>query len=195
MSILAAAMVLATGTPVAATTSDNASVRFVPRQVRFQDFTNYISEDTENITNCLPISKVATPSITVNDIIIQSQNVLGIGKLHLAAIFKMSRQNLDNLIKNTEQKPTSETELRALQVKNALDVISGLCPYKLGASTMTCKIKGRRLLDELSENAINLAEVRFFAQEIAKRIQTNYQSNLPESMTKNQEFMDTFNAI
>ena len=181
--------------PVAATTADNASIRIVPLVVRFQNSTNCVSEVTGEITNCLPISKIATPSVTVQDIIVESQSILGIGKLHLAAIFKMSRQNLDNLIKNTEQKPTPETETRALQVKKALEVISELCPYKLGASTMTCKINGRRLLDELSENEINLAEVRLFAQEIAKRIQTNYQSNLPERVTKNQEFMDTFNAI
>ena len=181
--------------PVAATTADNASIRIVPLVVRFQNSTNCVSELTGEITNCLPISKIAPPSVTVQDIIMESQSILGIGKLHLAAIFKMSRQNLDNLIKNTEQKPTSETETRALQVKKALEIISELCPYKLGASTMTCKINGRRLLDELSENEINLAEVRLFAQEIAKRIQTNYQSNLPERVTKNQEFMDTFNAI
>lgn len=181
--------------PVAATTADNASIRIVPLAVRFQNLTNCVLEDAREITNCLPVSKAATPSVTVGDIIMQSQDILGIGKLHLAAIFKMSRQNLDNLIKNTEQKPAPETEKRALQVKKALDVISWLCPYKLGASTMTCKINGRRLLDELSENEINLAEVRLFAQEIAKRIQTNYHSNLPESVAKNQEFMDTFNAI
>jgi hypothetical protein len=120
---------------------------------------------------------------------------LGIGKLHLAAIFKMSRQNLDNLIKNTDQKPTPETETRALQVKGALQLISDLCPYKLGASTMTCKINGRRLLDELSNDEIDLVKVRLFAQEITKRIQTNHQSNLPDSVRKNQEFMDTFNSI
>ncbi len=195
MGILAMAMTLAASAPVAATTSDNASVRVVPRPVRFQDFTDCTSEDTRNITNCLALSKAVTSSVTVNDIIIQSQNILGIGKLHLAAIFKMSRQNLDNLIKNTEQKPTPETETRVLQVKKALDVISRLCPYKLGASTMTCKINGRRLLDELSENEINLAEVRLFSQEIAKRIQTNNQSNLSGKVANNQEFMDTFNAI
>lgn len=182
-------------TPVAATTADMAPVRILPFVYKVPCLTNCGSVEAGIITNSLHHPKAAAPSVTVQDVIIQSQNILGIGKLHLAAVFKMSRQNLDNLIKNTEQKPTSETESRALQVKKALDVISGLCPYKLGASTMTCKIKGRRLLDELSENEINLAEVRFFAQEIAKRIQTNYQSNLPESMTKNQEFMDTFNAI
>lgn len=179
----------------AATTADNASIRIVPLVVRFQNSTDCISAVTAEITNCLPISKIAPPSVTVQDMIMESQSILGIGKLHLAAIFKMSRQNLDNLIKNTEQKPTPETETRALQVKKALEVISELCPYKLGASTMTCKINARRLLDELSENEINFAEVRIFAQEIANRIQTNYQSNLPERMTKNQEFMDTFNAI
>ena len=179
----------------AATTADNASIRIVPLVVRFQNSTDCISAVTAEITNCLPISKIAPPSVTVQDMIMESQSILGIGKLHLAAIFKMSRQNLDNLIKNTEQKPTPETETRALQVKKALEVISELCPYKLGASTMTCKINARRLLDELSENEINLAEVRLFAQEITKRIQTNFQSNLPERVAKNQEFMDTFNAI
>ena len=181
--------------PPAATTADIASVRTVPFVFRFQNLNNCVSDGGGTITNCLPAPKAATPSVTVQDVIIQSQNILGIGKLHLATIFKMSRQNLDNLIKNTEQKPTPETETRALQVKEALEVISEVCPYKLGASTMTCKINGRRLLDELSENEIYLAEVRLFAQEIAKRIQTNYQSNLPESVTKNQEFMDTFNSI
>lgn len=181
-------------TPAAATTADIASVRIVPCLFKFQNLTNCASEEGV-ITNSLPLPKVAAPSVTVQDVIIQSQNILGIGKLHLAAVFKMSRQNLDNLIKNTEQKPTPETESRALQVKKALEVISGLCPYKLGASTMICKINARRLLDELSEDEINLAEVRLFAQEIAKRIQTNHQSNLPESVAKNQEFMDTFNAI
>lgn len=194
MGVGVLAMALAIN-PAAATTADNASIRIVPLVVRFQNSTDCVSAVTGEITNCLPTSKIAPPSVTVQDIIMESQSILGIGKLHLAAIFKMSRQNLDNLIKNTEQKPTPETETRALQVKKALEVISELCPYKLGASTMTCKINGRRLLDELSENEINLAEVRLFAQEIAKRIQTNYQSNLPERVTKNQEFMDIFNAI
>lgn len=192
IGVLAMALVV---TPTAATTADIASVRIVPCLFKFQNLTNFALEEGRVITNSLPLPKEATPSITVQDVIIQSQNILGIGKLHLAAVFKMSRQNLDNLIKNTEQKPTPETESRALQVKKALGVISGLCPYKLGASAMTCKINGRRLLDELSEDEINLAEVRLFAQEIAKRIQTNHQSNLPESVAKNQEFMDTFNAI
>lgn len=182
-------------TPVAATTADMASVRILPFVFKDPCLTNCDSVEAGIITNSLHQAKAVAPSVTVQDVIIRSQNTLGIGKLHLAAVFKMSRQNLDNLIKNTEQKPTSETESRALQVQKVLDVISELCPYKLGASTMTCKRNGRRLLDELSENEINLSEVRLFAQEIAKRIQTNYQSNLPESMTKNQEFMDTFNAI
>ncbi|MBE0472212.1 MAG: hypothetical protein IBX55_22230 [Methyloprofundus sp.] len=178
-----------------ATTADKASVRIVPCFFKAQNLTNCASEEGGAITNCLPLPKAATPSVTVQDVIIQSQNILGIGKLHLANIFKMSRQNLDKLIKNTEQKPTSETETRVLQVKKALEVISEICPYKLGASSMTCKINGRRLLDELSEDEINLAEVRIFSQEIVKRIKTNHQSNLPERVTKNQEFMDTFNSI
>ena len=180
--------------PATATTADRASVRIVPFVVSRPSLTNYDSEDVGAITNSLPPPIVATPSITIQDIIMQSQNILGIGKLHLASIFKMSRQNLDNLIKNAEQKPNPETETRALQVKKALEVISEFCPYKLGASTMTCKIDGRRLLDELSEDEINLDEVRIFSQEIAKRIQVSHQSNLPERVTKNQEFMDTFNA-
>jgi hypothetical protein len=191
IGVLAMALVI---NPAAATTADNASVRFVPYVDTLQNLSHCVSDVTGEITNCLPVSKAVTPSVTVHDIIMQSQNILGIGKLHLAAIFKMSRQNLDNLIKNTEQKPTPETETRVLQVKEALEVISGLCPYKLGASTMTCKINGRRLLDELSNNEINLAEVRLFAQEITKRIQVSHQSNLPESVIKNQEFMDTFNS-
>lgn len=194
MGIGALAMALVVN-PVAATTADNASIRIVPIAFRFQNFTNCTLEVTNEITNCLPVSNEATPSVTVQDIIVESQGILGIGKLHLAAIFKMSRQNLDNLIKNTDQRPMPETETRALKVKEALQVVSELCPYKLGASTMTCKINGRRLLDELTNNEIDLAKVRLFAQEIAKRIQANHQANLPESVIKNQEFMDTFNAI
>lgn len=182
-------------TPAAATTADIASVRIVPCFFRFQTLTNCASEEGGAITNSLPLPRAAIPSVTVQDVIIKSLNILGIGKLHLANIFKMSRQNLDKLIKNTEQKPTPETETRALQVKKALEVISEICPYKLGASTMTCKINGRRLLDELSEDEINLTKVRIFSQEIVKRIQTNHQSNLPERVIKNQEFMDTFNSI
>lgn len=178
-----------------ATTADIASVSIVPFAVGFSSLTNCDSREIGVITNSLILPEAATPSITVQDIIIQSQNILGIGKLHLASIFKMSRQNLDNLIKSTDQKPNLETETRALQVKNALEVISEFCPYKIGASTMTCKINGRRLLDELSEDEIDLDEVRIFSQEIAKRIQTTQQSNLPERAIKNQEFMDTFNAI
>lgn len=179
----------------AATTADMASVRIVPFVARFQGITNCDSEGIGTITNSLPLPKATVPSVTVQDVIMQSQNVLGIGKLHLAGIFKMSRQNLDNLIKNAEQKPNPETEARALQVRKALEVISELCPYKIGASTMTCKINGRRLLDELSEDKIKFDEVKIFSQEIAKRIQTNQQSNLSEKIIRNQEFTDTFNAI
>jgi hypothetical protein len=181
--------------PAVATTADMASIRIVPCVVRFQSLTNCDSEDLGAITNSSPLPKATHPSLTVQDVIIQSQNILGIGKLHLANVFKMSRQNLDNLIKNAEQKPNPETEARALQVRKALEVISELCPYKIGASTMTCKINDRRLLDELSEDKINLEEVKIFSKEIAKRIQTNQQSNLSEKIIKNQEFMDTFNAI
>lgn len=181
--------------PAVATTADMASIRIVPCVVRFQSLTNCDSEDLGAVTNSSPLPKTTIPSVTVQDVIVQSQNILGIGKLHLASIFKMSRQNLDNLIKNAEQKPNPETETRSLQVKKALEVISEFCPYKIGASTMTCKINGRRLFDELSEDEINLAEVRVFSQEIAKRIQTNHQSSLPKRVIKNQEFMDTFNAI
>jgi hypothetical protein len=58
-----------------------------------------------------------------------------------------------------------------------LDIISEICPYKLGASTMTCRIDGKRLFDELAENEIDLAQVRLFIQEINKRIQLYYNSN------------------
>jgi hypothetical protein len=146
------------------------------------------------ITNYLPIQK-AESSLTIPDVIVQAQNILGISKSHLAAIFKMSRQNLDNLLKNNEQKPMHETEARAMQVKQALDIISEICPYKLGASTMTCKIDGKRLFDELTEHEINLTQVRLFAREINKRIHSQPQSNLPENVKRNQEFIDTFNAI
>jgi hypothetical protein len=152
-----------------------------------------ITEFSGEITNFLPVLK-AESSITVPDVIRQAKNTLGISKLHLAAVFKMTRQNLDNLLKNDEQKPTQETEARAIHVKKALDIVSEFCPYKLGASTMTCRINGRRLFDELAENEIHLAQVRLFAQEINKRISTQQQSNLPESVIRNQEFIDTFNA-
>jgi len=146
------------------------------------------------ITNYLSVQK-AESSLTIPDVIVQAQNILGISKLHLAAVFKMSRQNLDNLLKNNEQVPTQDTEARAMQVKQALDIISEICPYKLGASTMTCRIDGKRLFDELAENEIDLHQVRVFTQEINKRIQLQQQSSLPESIIKNQEFIDTFNAI
>ena len=151
------------------------------------------SEFSGTITNYLPIQK-AESSVTVPDVILQAKNTLGISKLHLAEIFKMTRQNLDNLLKNNEQKPTQETEARAMQVKKALDIVSELSPYKLGASTMTCRINGRRLFDELAEKEINYAQVGLFAQEINKRISTQQQSNFPESVIRNQEFIDNFNA-
>ena len=146
------------------------------------------------ITNYFPAQK-AKSSLTIPDVIVQAKNILGISKLHLATIFKMSRQNLDNLLKNNEQMPTQETEARAIKVKQALDIISEICPYKLGASTMTCRIDGKRLFDELTEHEINLAQVQLFAGEINKRIHLQQQSNLPERVLRNQEFIDTFNAI
>ena len=152
-----------------------------------------VPESPGAITTYLPVKK-AESSVTVPDVILQAKNTLGISKLHLSAIFKMTRQNLDNLLKNKEQKPTQETEARAMEVKRALDTISNLCPYKLGASTMTCRINGRRLFDELAENEINLVQVTLFAQEINKRISTQQQSNLPENVISNQEFIDIFNA-
>lgn len=146
------------------------------------------------ITNYLPIQKTES-SVTVPDVILQAKNTLGISKLHLAAIFKMTRQNLDNLLKNNEQKPTQETEARAIQVKKALDIVSELCPHKLGASTITCRINGRRLFDELAESEINLVQIKIFAQEINKRIIAQYKSNIPENILRSQEFTDTFNAV
>lgn len=189
----ALAMVLAVN-PTPATTSDMASIRFLICPVKCEAVYSGNPEELGKITNYFPAMRVVS-SVTIPDVIEQAQNILGISKQHLAVVFGTSRQNLYNLLKNNEQVPTQETEARAMQVKQALDIISEICPYKLGASTMTCRIDGRRLLDELSESEINLAQVRVFAQEINKRIQAQQQSNLPESIIRNQEFIDTFNAI
>ncbi|NOT83587.1 MAG: hypothetical protein HOP02_02160 [Methylococcaceae bacterium] len=145
------------------------------------------------ITNYLPVQKTES-SLTIPDVIMQAQNILGISKQHLTFVFDTSRQNLYNLLNNNEQVPKSETVARAIQVKQALDIIAEICPHKLGASTMTCRIDGRRLFDELIAREINLAQVKVFAQEINKRISTQQQSNIPESVIRNQEFIDTFNA-
>jgi hypothetical protein len=152
------------------------------------------SEFSGAITNYLPIKK-AESVLTVPDVILQAKNTLGISKLHLAAVFKMTRQNLDNLLKNDKQKPTQETEARAKQVKKVLDIVSELCPHKLGASTMTCRINERRLFDELAESEINLAQIKIFAQEINKRINAQNKFKIPENILRNQEFTDTFNAV
>jgi hypothetical protein len=74
----------------------------------------YAPSSSGPITNYLSLQK-AESSLTIPDVIVQAQNILGISKLHLAAVFKMSRQNLDNLLKNNEQAPTQETEARAMQ--------------------------------------------------------------------------------
>lgn len=152
------------------------------------------SESSGAITNYLPIKKIES-SVTVPDVILQAKNILGINKFHLATVFTMSRQNLDNLLKNKEQRPTQETEARAMQVKQALEVISEYCPYKVGASAMTCRINGRRLIDELTETEINLDQIIIFAKEINKRINTQNKSNIPENILRSQEFIDTFNAV
>ncbi len=188
------AVLLVTATSAITTTLASGAVRFVP--TRLQLASNCISENSDTITNSLPGSYSAMhPSLTVRDIIISSQDILGIGKLHLAKIFKMSRQNLDNLLKKPDQKPTQETEERAWQIKKALDLIAEHCPYKLGASTITCKINNRNLLVALSEDVTDFEEIKMFSREISRRIQTNLESNLPEKVKRNQEFMDTFNAV
>ena len=136
----------------------------------------------------------AESSLAVADAIVQARNILGISKLHLAAVFKMSRQNLDNLL-NNKQVPTQEIKTRSMQVKQALAVISKTCPYKLGASALSCKIDGKRLFDVLTENTIDLAQVDIFTHEINKRIRLQEEpSSLPDSVIKNQEYIDAFNA-
>lgn len=149
----------------------------------------------ESLLNRIHKPQETDSSLTISDVIEEANNILGISKLHLAEVFDTSRQNLYNLLKNGNQVPTQETEERAAQVKEALDIISSICPYKLGASTMTCLINGERLYDELTKSNINLDKVRIFAQAINKRISIQQQSNLSEGMVKNQEFIDTYNAI
>lgn len=149
----------------------------------------------KEITNYLPSPPQPSELAAVSDIIGQAQTVLGISKQHLASIFGISRQNLYNLIGNHEQVPTPDTAARAWQVKKALDVIAQACPYQLGASTMTCRINGQRLLDELLAQDIDLGQVRLFAQAIAKRIHTQQAARFSDKTIRDQEFMDTVNVI
>jgi hypothetical protein len=154
-----------------------------------------ISQAPKEITNYLPSPQQPSELAAVSDIIGQAQTVLGISKQHLASIFGISRQNLYNLIGNHEQIPTPDTAARAWQVKKALEVIAEECPYQLGASTMTCRINGQRLLDELLAQDIDLGQVRLFAQAIAKRIHTQQAASFSDKTIRGQEFMDTVNVI
>ncbi len=152
------------------------------------------SDKAKPISNYLPEQK--SKSILVfKDIIVEAQNVLGISKTHLALIFKMSRQNLDYLLKNNEKIPRPDTQKRIINVKKALDIIHRVYPHKLGASTLTYRNNGDRLFDVLINDDIDFGKVKSFTEKINEHIRLQQQSSLPESVIKNQEFIDSFNAI
>jgi len=131
----------------------------------------------------------------VKDVIQQADKQLGLSKQHLAQIFGVSRQNLYNLLNNADQTPNRETEDRAKQVNKALDVINSIYPHKLGASTLTVRIDDKRLFDVLKEDEICLEQVKHFSEVIAKRISRQSQSNLPERIAEQEEFLMRPNSV
>lgn len=148
----------------------------------------------ESPSNYFPIEQ-HEHGLTVSDIIQHADKTLGLSKQHLAKIFLISRQNLYNLLNNPDQKPNQETESRAKQVNEALKVVSAIFPHKLGASTLTVRIDNKRLFDVLTENSIDLEQVKKFSVAIAKRINKQSQPTLPEHAIKREEFLNRPNAV
>lgn len=149
------------------------------------------SESPSNFVSFDPETKV----FAVGDVIQRTEAALGLSRQHIAKIFKSSRQNIYNLLNNLEQKPNPETEKRARQVNEALDAIREIYPYKLGASVLTVRIEEKRLFDVLTEDRIDIDEVKRFTETIAKRIGKQTQLILPESVVEQQEFLNRPNAI
>ena len=177
------------GMPALATTGTNENITtyFLPQLSE-----NSLTSKTPS--SYFPIAQ-QTDSITVGDVIRQAEKILGLSKQHLAKVFLTSRQNLYNLLNNLEQKPQQETENRAKQVNEALNIISSNCPHKLGASTLTVRIENKRLFDILTSENINLEHVTMFSETIAKRINKQSQPTLPEHIAKQEEFLNRPNAI
>jgi hypothetical protein len=181
-----AAMALG-GMAEATTGTNTAPTYFVP------NISVYV-QVAQSPSNYLPAVQQAE-SVTVVDVIQRAEKTLGLSKQHLAKVFLTSRQNLYNLLKNPEQKPQQETENRAKKVNEALNIISSNCPHKLGASTLTVKIEDKRLFDILINDNINLEQVALFSNVIAKRINKQSASALPEHIAKQEEFLNRPNAI
>lgn len=177
------------GIPAIATTgtNENLTIYFLPQ----------LSENSLALgtpSSYFPIAQQAD-SLTVGDVIQQAEKILGLSKQHLAKVFLTSRQNLYNLLNNPEQKPQQETEKRAKQVNEALNIISSNCPHKLGASTLTVRIENKRLFDILTSENIDLEQVTIFSKTIANRINKQSQSTLPVHIAKQEEFLNRPNAI
>jgi hypothetical protein len=177
------------GMPAIATTgtNENITIYFLPR----------LSENSpalENPSNYFPIDQ-QIDILTVTDVIHRAEKILGLSKQHLAKVFLTTRQNLHNLLTKLEQKPNQKTENRAQQVNEALSIISSNCPHRLGASTLTMRIDDKRLFDILTSESINLEQVAIFSKTIAKRINKQSQSTLPDSIIKQEEFLNRPNAV
>ncbi|GAW87822.1 hypothetical protein bplSymb_SCF19301P001 [Bathymodiolus platifrons methanotrophic gill symbiont] len=177
------------GMPAIATTGTNENITtyFLPR----------LSENSpalENPSNYFPIDQ-QIDILTVTDVIHRAEKTLGLSKQHLAEVFLTTRQNLHNLLTKLEQKPNQKTENRAQQVNEALSIISSNCPHRLGASTLTMRIDDKRLFDILTSESINLEQVAIFSKTIAKRINKQSQSTLPDSIVKQEEFLNRPNAV
>jgi transposase len=177
------------GMPAIATTgtNENITIYFLPQLSE-----NSLTSETPS--SYFPIAQ-QTDSLTVGDVIQQAEKTLGLSKQHLAKVFLTSRQNLYNLLNNSKQKPQQETESRAKQVNEALNIISSNCPYKLGASTLTVRIANKRLFDILTSKNINLEQVAMFSKAIAKRINKQSQPTLPKHITKQEAFLNRPNAV
>ena len=177
------------GMPAIATTATNENI-----VMYLLPTSNANDLPLENPSNYFPIEQ-QTEILTVSDIIQHADKTLGLSRQHLAKVFLTSRQNLYNLLNKPEQKPNQETENRANQVNKALNIISSQVQTKLGASTLTVRIDGKRLFDVLTEDDIDLEQVRKFTDVIAKRIKKQSQSKLPEHIVKQEAFLNRPNAI
>jgi hypothetical protein len=177
------------GFPVIATTGTNENINTYLFWIK-SDF----SKPAESPSNYFSFEN--EPSLfSVPDVILRAEKILGLSKQHLAKVFATSRQNLYNLLNNPEQKPLQDTVNRAKQVNEALNMISSICPYKLGASTLTVRIDDKRLFDVLTEATIDSNQVRHFSEVIASRINKKTHSNLPDHIVKQETFLSRPNAI
>jgi len=177
------------GIPAVATTASNENIiMYLLPTLNANDL------PLEQPSNYFPVEH-QTDSLTVSDIIKHADKTLGLSKQHLAKVFLTSRQNLYNLLNKPGQKPNQETESRAQKINEVLNIIGSICPYKLGASSLTVRIDNKRLFDVLTENNIDLEQVRTFSVAIAKRINRQSQSMLPEHTIKQEEFLNRPNAV